>query len=182
MIHSKISACEGVYEPREDSFLLEESVLRYASGRFLDMGTGSGIQGIAAAKAGCDVIFSDIDERALRCAEKNARTNGVAGEFVKSDMFENISGLFDTIAFNPPYLIGTEGEGRELALDGGINGRTLIDRFISGFRDHLRDGGSALLLESSLNRYEDDVRAGKSAIVGNKRFFFEEIVVIRMRK
>ena len=178
-----IGACDGVYEPREDSFLLEESVLKYAKGRVLDIGTGSGIQGIAAALNGCKVTFSDINEKALDCAKANAAANGVAGDFIRSDMFNSISGRFDTIAFNPPYLV-SDGEadlaGRDASLEGGPSGRDLIDRFLQGYREHLKIGGTALLLESSVNGYERDAGIRGASIVGRKKFFFEELVVIRI--
>ncbi|MEM3841220.1 MAG: methyltransferase [Candidatus Micrarchaeaceae archaeon] len=176
-----IKACKGVYEPAEDSFLLEDAVIEYASGRFLDMGTGSGIQGIAAAKKGCNVVFADINNRALECARNNAELNGVKGEFVKSDMFKNIKGLFNTIAFNPPYL-ASKGKPNEIALDGGKMGRELIDLFICEFRKHLYDGGIALLLESSINKYEHDAERQGASIIRRRKFFFEEIVVIKFVK
>jgi ribosomal protein L11 methyltransferase len=47
--------------------------------RLLDLGTGSGILGIAAVKAmGARVLATDIDDRAVRIANENARRNGVA--------------------------------------------------------------------------------------------------------
>lgn len=178
-----ISACDGVYEPREDSFLLEEAVLEHAAGRMLDLGTGNGIQGIAAALKGCSVTFSDVDERALGCARLNAASNGVDGTFIKSDMFDGIHGNFDTIAFNPPYLVSdgeTELAGADGSLEGGNSGRELIDKFLEGYREHLWAGGTALLLESSVNGYERDVEAYNATVVGRKKFFFEELVVIKI--
>lgn len=179
-----INACVGVYEPREDSFLLEEAVEKYAAGKALDLGTGSGIQGIAAALNGCNVTFSDINQRALDCAKANAAANGVSGDFVRSDMFGSIHGSFDTIIFNPPYLISdseTDLAGDDASLEGGASGRELIDRFLGGYRKHLNFGGIALLLESSMNGYERDMAAHGATIVGRKKFFFEELVVIKIQ-
>ncbi len=179
-----IGACKGVYEPREDSFLLEEAVEKYAEGSVLDLGTGSGIQGIAAALNGCMVTFSDIDENALNCAKTNAAANGVGGDFIRSNMFDSIRGSFDTIVFNPPYLISdgeTELAGKDASLEGGASGRELIDRFLDGYPEHLKAGGTALLLESSVNNYGGDVATYGAVIVGRKKFFFEELVVIKIQ-
>ena len=86
----KINVCHGVYSPREDSELLADAVRGYSSGKVLDLGTGSGIQGIVAAKNGCEVVFSDIDPKALKCAETNSLANGVKGRFIQSDLFSEI--------------------------------------------------------------------------------------------
>ena len=66
-----------VYEPQEDSFLLREFTLKYAKGRVLDMGTGSGIQAIAAAtkKQVTQVFASDIDRNAIAYAQKSSKSS-----------------------------------------------------------------------------------------------------------
>ncbi|MDR1642324.1 MAG: methyltransferase [Clostridiales bacterium] len=77
------------------------------SGSLLDMGCGYGCIGIALAKAyGLKLTQADINEAALALAEKNCQTNGVKSELIKSDCFESVSGLFDTIAINPPIHAG----------------------------------------------------------------------------
>ncbi|MCL4373629.1 MAG: methyltransferase [Candidatus Marsarchaeota archaeon] len=175
----KIKACSGVYEPREDSYLLAQMVEKYAFGSVLDLGTGSGIQGIVAAKKGCNVVFSDIDEKALECAKENAVLNGVTGTFVESDMFSSIKGAFNTIIFNPPYLPedGSSKGSEDIALDGGYDGRKYIDIFLKEYKNHIANEYAALWLESSLNSYENDV-AGNAKIVASSRLFFEELVVV----
>ena len=175
---ARISVCDGVYEPREDSYLLADAVEEHARGRILDLGTGTGIQGITAAMRGCDVTFSDINGKALECARINARRNGVDGRFIESDMFENINGKFDTIIFNPPYLPSRDRA--SIDLDGGKGGRELIDRFIASYKDRLEDGGIALLLESSLNDYAMDTGKG-IGIVRKSHYFFEDLVVLLLR-
>lgn len=173
----RLDACREVYYPREDSLLLMDAVRRFAFGHTLDMGTGTGIQGIAAALKGCDVTFSDIYEPAVDCAKSNAESNGVSGKFVVSDMFSNIHSRFDTIIFNPPYVPSETKE--YTALDGGRKGRELIARFLDEFGDHVNDKHVVLLLESSMNSYEKDVERLNAEVVGSSRFFFEEIVVLK---
>lgn len=173
----KIRTTGCVYHPEEDSVLLAKAVERYAFGRVLDIGTGSGVQGIVAAKMGCDVTFSDIDSEAVWCAKANAGENGVEGRFVVSDLFEKISGRFDTIIFNPPYL--PSGEAEVKALDGGKDGREVIDRFISEYKDHVEGKHMVLLLESSFNNYERDVERLKAVVVEKGHYFFEDLAVLR---
>ncbi|MEM0154841.1 MAG: methyltransferase [Methanothrix sp.] len=178
-----MTECHNVYRPREDSDLLSEAVERLASGKTLDMGTGTGIQGIIAAKKGCDVTFSDISIHAIRCARQNAAQNDVDGTFITSNLFDSIKGKFDTIIFNPPYLessrLGTENiDYIKLATDGGEDGRELIERFIKDSFDHLSSDGRVIMVESSVNKYELDVERLNAEVISKKHMFFEDIVVI----
>jgi release factor glutamine methyltransferase len=179
----KITECHDVYRPREDSDLLSEAVERLALGKTLDMGTGTGIQGIIAAKKGCEVTFSDVSIHAIRCARHNAEQNSVEGNFVVSDLFEDIRGRFDTIIFNPPYLesarLGAETKDYlKIATDGGESGRDLIDRFIKDSFSHLSESGRVIMVESTVNKYELDVERLNAEVLSKKHMFFEDIVVI----
>ncbi len=179
----RISASGGVYYPREDSHLLASAVEKYAFGKVLDLGTGSGLQGIVAAKKGCEATFADISKDALVQARANAIMNGVTGRFVESDLFDNIDPRFNTIIFNPPYLHSAPISSgvRDRALDGGINGREIINSFLSGFRDYVEQDHIVLLLESSLNNYQQDIKSLGANIAGTERLFFEELVVLAFR-
>src|SRR3989338_9032417 len=77
-----------VYEPAEDSQLLASAVEKYASGSVLDMGAGSGIQAITAAKkTGVkSVVAADVNDDALKHAAAAAEKEKVASRiaFVKS--------------------------------------------------------------------------------------------------
>lgn len=188
----------GVYKPCDDSFLLADNLVVRRGERVLDMGTGCGIQGIIAAGMGASVLACDILPRAVRCARHNARSNGVDMEVVKSDLFQKVSGSFDLITFNPPYLPPDplEKEVRRavpgmrdveaVAWDGGRDGRRVITRFLRGCREHLNPGGRVLLVASSLTGIDNVLRefleAGlRARVVAKKRFFFEEIVVFEGR-
>ncbi|MCW6160996.1 MAG: methyltransferase [Candidatus Micrarchaeales archaeon] len=173
----KITGCRGVYYPAEDSYMLAKIVERKAFGKVLDLGTGTGIQGIVAAKAGCEVYFSDISENALQCAEKNAELNGVHGRFLRSDLFSKVKGRFNTIIFNPPYLESGK-EIRYADLDGGVLGRELIDRFLSGVKEFLLPDNTVLLVENSDNDYMREVRSMRALIEARAHYFFEDIVVL----
>ena len=79
------------------------------SGQTLDIGCGYGCIGIVLAKIYGDnitVTMSDVNERALELAKKNAKKNSVTANIIKSDGFENIPGNFDAIILNPPIHAG----------------------------------------------------------------------------
>ncbi|MBI4439449.1 methyltransferase, partial [Candidatus Woesearchaeota archaeon] len=80
-----------IYEPAEDSYLLAEAVKKFATGRVLDMGTGSGIQAITAAKSRKikSIVAADISQEALKYATAEAAKEGVKGKitFSKSNLF-----------------------------------------------------------------------------------------------
>jgi release factor glutamine methyltransferase len=73
--------------------------------RVLDMGTGSGINGIVAASRSRDVLAVDVNPAAVACARENAERNGVADRVTvqESDLFQNAPGRYDLIIFDPPF-------------------------------------------------------------------------------
>jgi release factor glutamine methyltransferase len=73
--------------------------------RVLDMGTGSGVNGIVAAAAAREVVAVDVSPAAVECARRNAERNGVATRFqaVVGDLFDQVGGSFDLILFDPPF-------------------------------------------------------------------------------
>jgi len=190
----EISATDSVYPPAEDSFLLAKHV-RGLRGRVLDMGTGSGIQALTNAKVNPanEVIGVDINPGAVKCAANNAKANRIKNaRFLVSDLFDEVSGVFDGIIFNPPYLPESEpasdlGKDAEIALSGGRTGQEISDRFIEEAGRFLKKGGQALLVQSSIN---DEGRTlallkekGYAAkVIDKESFFFEKIFVIRFSK
>lgn len=127
-------------------------------GRVLDMGTGTGIQAIIAAKYAEKVVGIDVNERALEVAMENARLNEVSErcEFRKGNLFSPLKKeeRFDLIIFNPPYLPTSKEEVTAGILDaawnGGPDGRRVIDPFIEQFDRYLNDDGALLLLHCHL--------------------------------
>jgi len=181
---------EGVYEPCDDSYLLADNLRIRRGDSVLDMGTGCGMQGLITSSKAGEVVSSDISQKALKCAAHNAQRNRVTNiHFIDSDLFSNIQGEFDLIAFNPPYLPTDPGErddehGR--AWDGGVDGLQVISEFIEGVKDHLTPKGRVQMISSSLSGIEVTMRmfaeAGLKARVGSKkRFFFEELAFIKAR-
>ncbi len=178
----KLESCgRNVYLPREDSFIMAEAVEKLAFKKTLDMGTGTGILGLTACANGCEVTFADIDKNALDCARRNSALNSFTGEFIETDLFSNISQKFNTIIFNPPYLpsepLGSLNQ-REYALDGGKQGRELIDAFLSQYKNYVEKEHVVIMLESSFNNYEEDVKNLNADIFKANHYFFEDLAVL----
>lgn len=74
--------------------------------KVLDIGTGSGAISVSLKKSRpmWQVTASDLSADALVLAKDNAKLNQVDISFIQSDVFENISGSFDIIVSNPPYI------------------------------------------------------------------------------
>ena len=104
----KFKVNSNVLIPMQDTETLVEEALRVAKPgmRVLDLCTGSGCIIISLAKNVADISCtgSDISKQALLVAKENAKANEVEVEWERSDLFENISGTFDLIVSNPPYI------------------------------------------------------------------------------
>jgi HemK-related putative methylase len=116
--------------------------------RALDMGTGSGIGAVFAARMGYRVTAVDVNPQAVRCARLNAMINGLEDRITarQSDLFAAVAGeRFDLVLFNPPFFRGAP----RGALDAAWRGDGVIERFAAGLPEMLAPGGRALLLVSS---------------------------------
>jgi len=175
----------SVYEPSEDSFLLAENVSLPRGATALDLGCGSGIQGINAALLGASkVVFTDLDRNALGNAEENTKLlpAGTSFEFRQGNLFKCLGKKegFGAIIFNPPYV---ESKGKRFRdLDGGREGREVLDRFLKGFAKHLKKGGKCFFLQTSLNGEKKTAQIlGEQGlsfeVLARKRLFFEELLV-----
>lgn len=159
---------EHVLIPRPDTEILVETSLDFMKpeSEVLDMCTGSGciILSLAALghlEAGTG---ADISPEALAVAEKNRDRHGLSQiSLVESDLFENISGRYDMIVSNPPYIPSGEidtlmREVRDhephLALDGSADGLAFYRRIAGQAGDYLVPGGM-LLMEIGWNQAED---------------------------
>jgi release factor glutamine methyltransferase len=188
---SSFEVCDEVYEPSEDTFLFADNLHVNAGAHVLDMGTGSGILGITAAKQASEVLVIDVNPHAIHCAKRNAKRNRVDGKmaFLQTDLFSCLreNAKFDLILFNSPYLPSERGEeatwlGRSWA--GGEGGREVIDRFILHVPEHLERTGHILLLQSTLAGVEETKEkfraVGMAAEVVASRAlpFFETLVLV----
>jgi len=182
----RIDVLPGVYPPSDDSYMLADAVNSAGPGRgrFLEIGCGSGIVAITAALGGWDVTAVDINPRAVECTVLNAEKNGVTLNAFVSDLFENVSGSYDAIAFNPPYLPGTADDpDYDPAWSGGRDGRAITDRFLRDLDSYLNPGGSVFIVQSSISGHGRTVktleRLGyRVEVLAQRRFFFETLYVL----
>jgi HemK-related putative methylase len=116
--------------------------------RALDLGTGSGVGAVFAARRGHRVTAVDLNPEAVRCARLNALLHRLEDriEAREGDLFEPVAGeVFDLILFNPPFF---RGEPRS-RLDLAWRGTDVLERFAVGLPAALAPGGVALLLLST---------------------------------
>ncbi len=179
-----------IYEPEEDSHLLASCVKRFASGSVLDIGTGSGIQSITAAalKSVTRVLAVDISDESVQYVKK--RVTGLKKiKVVKSDLFSNVAGRFDTIVFNPPYLPLDEREPEDSRsmTTGGKVGYELLARALYEVNDHLTRDGIALIVFSSLtnkNKIDEvlDEIGYDFDLIAEEKISFETLYVYKLKR
>ena len=168
--------------------------------KLLDIGTGSGVIAVIAAREiiDCQVTATDFSPEILAVARTNAETHGVSNkiDFFQCDMFAGIPKTFyDFIVSNPPYIKTADLKGLmpdvrdfepQCALDGGVDGLDFYRRIVPGALDYLKAGGG-LILEigetqakavSRLLCFEDKYEAIKVTQDGGG---YDRIVSVRKR-
>ncbi|MDR0300484.1 MAG: peptide chain release factor N(5)-glutamine methyltransferase [Streptococcaceae bacterium] len=106
-LHFKVDA--RVLIPRPETEELVQMILtenKTDELSVLDIGTGSGAIAVSLGKArpSWKITASDISAAALDLAQENAKANAVAIDFIESDILANLTGRFDLIVSNPPYI------------------------------------------------------------------------------
>jgi release factor glutamine methyltransferase len=161
--------------PRQDTETLCEEALSIGGKTLLDLCCGTGCIGVSLAKlGGFEVAFGDISPDCLALARENATLNGVAGSFVLTDMFGNISGSYDMICVNPPYIPTSELASLQaevkreprLALDGGADGLDFYRAIAGHWTAALRVGGR-LLFEVGIGQADEVLRIMRSVGFGD---------------
>ena len=179
-----------VYEPREDSYLLERYVRKYCDKNFavLDIGTGTGIQAICAAQKAKKVIACDNNPKALAYARESAlkaKINNI--RLIRSDLFENIPrSKFDLIIFNPPYL-PKEKSDADISLYSERKGTEITVKFLDNVSGYLKEDGTILMVGSSLadsRKIENSIKSNllTSENLEKVHIFFEDIYIILLKK
>jgi len=146
---------EGVFHPQffySSRILIEELRRIDLAGRqVLDMGTGSGILALAAARRGATVLAVDVNPAAAKAASANAEANGLAGRVSvrTSDLFAGVGDeKFDVIVWNPPFYPKPPLHPARAAWDAG-DSYEVIRRFAASAASHLHRGGKCILIFSS---------------------------------
>lgn len=170
--------------PRQDTEILVETALGVIQPdmRVLDLCTGSGciIISLVHFAEGIHGVGSDVSKQALLTAKENARVNETEVEWIRSDLFSSITGTFDVIVSNPPY-IPTEvidtlmPEVRDFepvqALDGREDGLFFYDKIMEESGKYLNTGGYLI--------FEIGHDQGEAVSAMMKQAGYEQIRVIR---
>jgi release factor glutamine methyltransferase len=179
-----------VFHPRY--FLTSEFFADFLSGidlvgkRVADVGTGSGILALAAARAGAaSVVALDINSNAAMAAAENAHTNGLGKPImaVSSNLLSALTPrpLFDVILSSPPSFAGEPRDVADRAWHAGPGYRDIAMLFIQA-RERLASGGCMYVLfssDSDLNLLGNLVsRAGFAARVVAQRFILIESIIL----
>lgn len=148
---------ENVLIPRQDTETLVEEALKVVKPgmKVLDMCTGSGciIVSIVHNVPEVEGTATDISKQALLVAKENAKLNQVSVTFERSDLFDNVTGTYDVIVSNPPYIRTGEvvklmPEVQEFepmeALDGKEDGLYFYRKIIKECKAYLKPGGHIL--------------------------------------
>ena len=162
--------------------------------RLLEIGAGSGLAALTAARRGARVVATDRNPFALRRLRRIAAKEGLALDVVRTDLAGGL-GRFDRVLANPPYLptLPTQRDldrWENLAVDGGPDGCRTFARIVRSLPRHLDRSGEAFVVVSSLQdpdrirRIRDRwlARGGTCAVVDRRRGEGETLEVWRMTR
>lgn len=129
------------------SHLLLDSLLQHqhlVKGKVLDIGCGSGVLSLLAAKINPAITLTaaDVNAMALCAAEKTFSYNNVEANIVASDVFSHIDGRFDLIISNPPFHDGKETDYKA------------VEKLISQSKAHLNLNGKICLVANTFLPYQ----------------------------
>ncbi|MDL5160149.1 HemK2/MTQ2 family protein methyltransferase [Actinomycetospora termitidis] len=168
--HLPVLRGPGVYPAQRDTWLLADVLLRelveapVARRRVLELCAGSGsLSLVAAGVPGTDVTAVDLSRRALLSAWTNARRLGRRIRLHRGDLAAPVVGKqFDLVVANPPYVPAPDDDlptrGVMRAFDGGLDGRTVLDRVCDEAPGVLVPGGCLLMVHSALNGVDTSLR------------------------
>lgn len=161
---------EGVLIPRQDTEISVEVILKILKenniNKMLEIGCGTGIVSITVnleSKRKMDITALDISPYAIKNTTINKKNLKSNIKILKSDLFDKVSGKFDLIYSNPPYIKSSEIENLQLevkdheprlALDGGIDGLYFYREIIKEAPNYLNNNGF-LVFEIGYDEAED---------------------------
>jgi HemK-related putative methylase len=151
----------------------------------LDMGTGSGVGAVFAARWAGRVVAVDINPAAVRCAQINALLHHVEDRVTvhQGDLFAPVRGQrFDVVLFNPPVFRGAP----RSPLDYAWRSEDTVERFAAGLPDHLNPGGHALVVLSSNGETPAFLAAFRAnglevSVVAERDLVSEVLTIYRLR-
>ncbi len=182
----------SIYPPAEDSHLMSrilkqkipELLEENPDSKIFGMGAGSGIHLQTALDLGVkkqNILSGDINENAV------SHCSSLGFNCVQTDLFKNISGKYDIIIFNPPYLPrdkeNIESNESKIATTGGKKGNEIIIRFLKQAKNYLKPNGKIFLITSSLAKEINFKNLEyKFKELGCEKLFFERLCIWELSK
>lgn len=163
------------------------STLELRGLRVADVGTGSGILALVAARAGASVTAIDINPVAVRCARANVARNalGPLVEVIESDVFAHVTpaAKFDLVVTNPPFFTRAPRDPADQSFAAGPHGE-FFRHLAEAVPGRLAPGGLLLLVHSSdanfseaRGRLEQALLRGQ--VEAERRGLFETLTLLR---
>lgn len=179
----------GVLNPRlmrTGAFLAAqlEAQLGRRNAEVLDMGTGSGVCAVVAARHARRVVAVDINPAAVRCTRANVLLNRLEDrvEVLEGDLFAPVAGRrFDVVLFNPPFLQGVPRDDAHRAWCS----TDVAERFARHLRDHLAPAGFALVLLSSFGGAAEFLHQFQRhdfelTVVAEREYVNEKLILVKL--
>ncbi|WP_409185698.1 methyltransferase [Amycolatopsis sp. VS8301801F10] len=151
-LDARIFPSYSVFAPTRSEYLdlvAREPLPGKGSPVAFDLGTGTGVLAALLARRGAaEVVATDLNPRAVRCAQDNLRRLGLSGrvQVLEADLWP--SGRADLVVCNPPWLPGNPVSALELGIYDASS--AMLNRFLAGLRDHLTPHGEGWLILSDL--------------------------------
>jgi release factor glutamine methyltransferase len=168
------SVPSGVFHPGfffSTKLLLEYLETQLLEGKtFLELGSGSGVISVLAAKKGAIVTACDINSKAVAATLLNSKNNKVVVDVIASDLFQNIRSRFDWMVINPPYYNADPQKEEDYAWYCGKE-YEYFERFFERLSDHIHPRSKVLMILSEVCNLEKIFAIAKS-----RGFSFDKIL------
>lgn len=143
---------KGIFHPGlffSTGFLAEELLkLNLKDKKFIEVGCGSGLLSLIAARAGAVVTAIDINPDAVKATATNASRNNITLQAIESNLFDNIGDKkFDIVAINPPYFKKHPTTAESAAWNAGT-GYQYFEKLFEGMHKHLNPYSTVLMVTS----------------------------------
>jgi release factor glutamine methyltransferase len=178
-----VTVLPGVFHPGlfySTRFLIDYLIKQHLSNTsFLELGCGTGLISVIAAKAGARVTASDLNSKAIQNVERNAKQNQVVVRSIYSDLFDDIEKqTFDWIIINPPYYARRPETDEGLAWYCGENFE-YFQKLFTSLGQYIDDHSKVIMVLTKGSEVDEIKRMGKDhhfdfTMIEENKVFFDE--------